>query len=237
MDLRSREKSPHPEGEELKHYYVSSEDEVFPDDEENPECSTQLGGVICGIDTNQLGTAEKSRATARRNILEIPHNDMRQRNETSPLAPGDQGKASNEDGNTHEEIVYPITYTYSVQWSTRQHTGPAGIQKRSRCRSNTPKKQQRDKPHLEESYEETQMQNTGNEPEAQTNKMPKEPSSNTEHPMICIFDRGHTNISRDKFGRHLKKCTDRVKVTQSMLAPSSRRKSEKHERNQPPERE
>ena len=71
------------------------------------------------------------------------------------------------------------------------------------------------------------MQNTGNEPEAQTNKMPKEPSSNTEHPMICIFNRGHTNVSRDKFGRHLKKCTDRVKVTQSMLAPEERAKNTK----------
>jgi hypothetical protein len=28
------------------------------------------------------------------------------------------------------------------------HTGPSGIQKRSRCPSNTPKKQQGDKPHL-----------------------------------------------------------------------------------------
>jgi hypothetical protein len=38
---------------------------------------------------------------------------------------------------------------------TNQHTGPSGIQKRSRCRSNAPKKQQGDNPHLEKSYEET----------------------------------------------------------------------------------
>ena len=147
---------------------------MFPDDEENPECSTQLGGVICGIDTNQLGTAEKSRATARRSILAIPHSDTRQRNETSPLGLGDHGKSKapndddlSEDGSTsnsedtdngvtHEVIVYPIKYSYSVQWSTRdtrQHTGPAGIQKRSRCRSSTPKKHRGDKPHLEQSYE------------------------------------------------------------------------------------
>jgi hypothetical protein len=71
------------------------------------------------------------------------------------------------------------------------HTGPSGIQKRSRCRSNTPKQQQGDNPHLEKSYEETQMQNTENESDARTSNIPEEPKSNTEQPITCIFNRGH----------------------------------------------
>jgi hypothetical protein len=36
------------------------------DDVGSPDCSIQLGGVVRGIGTRQLGTAEQSRATARR---------------------------------------------------------------------------------------------------------------------------------------------------------------------------
>jgi hypothetical protein len=71
------------------------------------------------------------------------------------------------------------------------------------------------------------MQNTGNESDARTSNIPEEPKSNTEHPMMCIFNRGHTNISLRKFRQHLRICKERVKVTQLMLAPEEREKNTK----------
>jgi hypothetical protein len=63
------------------------------------------------------------------------------------------------------------------------------------------------------------MRNTGNAFDAQTSNNPEEPSCNTGQSMACLFNRAHTNISLKKFGRHLKKCPDRIKLTQSMLDP------------------
>lgn len=80
------------------------------------------------------------------------------------------------------------------------------------------------RPHLEKSYEETLMQNTRNEPETRPHTFPEEPKSNTEHPMTCIFESNHENISLDKYGRHLKKCKARLIVMQSMLKPDDKRK-------------
>jgi hypothetical protein len=74
------------------------------------------------------------------------------------------------------------------------------------------------------SYEETQMQNTENEPDERTSNIPEEPKSNTEQPITCIFNRGHTNISRKKIRQHLRKCKERVKLKQSMLESDDKRK-------------
>ena len=77
-------------------------------------------------------------------------------------------------------------------------------------------------PHLEESYEETLMQNTGNEPWPLT--FPDEPKSNTinraSDPMTCIYG-NHDNIKLDNFGKHLKKCCGALK--QGKLKPSDER--------------
>ena len=61
------------------------------------------------------------------------------------------------------------------------------------------------------------MRNTGNVFNAPTSNNPEEPSSNTEQPMACIFNRAHTNISLKRFREHLRGCKERIKLTQSML--------------------
>jgi hypothetical protein len=50
-------------------------------------------------------------------------------------------------------------------------------------------------PHLEQPYEETHMRNTGNVFNAPPSYNPKEPSSNTEQPMTCLFNRAHTPVT------------------------------------------
>ena len=83
-----------------------------------------------------------------------------------------------------------------------------------------------DNPHPEMSYEETHMQNTEHEPDERSSNIPQEPKSNTEQPITCIFNRGHTNISRKRWRQHLRICKERVKLIQSMLKPDDKRKVE-----------
>jgi len=82
------------------------------------------------------------------------------------------------------------------------------------------------RPYLEKSYEETLMQNTGNESWPLT--FPDEPESNTinraSDPMTCIYG-NHDNIKLDNFGKHLKKCCEALK--QGKLKPSDERKGGK----------
>jgi hypothetical protein len=179
------------------------------------------------------------------------------RDREKSAAPNEDGNTSNvddtDDGVTHEEI----TYSYSVHWHTRgthRHSGPAGIQKRSRGRSRTPKRYRdstapntdclsdilgpirsrqpapntnRNEPQLEQSYEETHMRSTGNVFDAPTSNNPEEPSSNTGQSLACLFNNTHINISPKRFRQHLRICKERIKLTQSMLAPEERVKNTK----------
>jgi hypothetical protein len=92
----------------------------------------------------------------------IPHRDTFQRyeafllglrgRERSPLSDDEDlsdGCNTSDSGDTDDEVMYKdITYSCSVSWRARnpdRHTGPAGIQKRSRCRSNTSKSYRRNR--------------------------------------------------------------------------------------------
>jgi hypothetical protein len=133
---------------------------------------------------------------------------------------------------TDEAVTYSCSGPRRAR-DPRRPNGPTGNQKRSRCRSSTPKhglglattntdclsdllgpihrgqsapNTNRNEPQLEQTYEEIHMlMKTKSDNTV-------EPSCNTGKSLTCLFNREHENIKPENFKKHLMKCEQRRKV-------------------------